>query len=553
LTHDGPANMITTSSDNAARPAAKTMRVDYLAIFARAADSFCDTAAGLRRLIQVDSEITLEGEQIKHVNGAVCVVRISGGEVKGKNQRYFHLNFEWLGTPTDPTADVVDRFLRLLKAVRRAVTKGGGEIETLRDDVAAEYASVAYPIVYQVENLMRRLIASFMLTTVGREWVGENLPDEVAEAVRRSRRKEDANDYLNVLHTVDFIHLGSFLFKPYSRKSAAELYSKLEKAQSAEDLQELREFIPRSNWSRYFAGVVDCDDAFLQSRWATLYDLRCKVAHNTLISRKDVVDLERTAGEVTSKLEAALDRLSKVTVPAEEIEVVAEQAAGRVNSALGEFIAAWKDLEAAFHAAAEERGHTLAPGATVDELVHVGVLSREDAVGYSELRRFRNRVVHGPMAETSVDVLASETSRVREVHDRLERAPYLVFLASLGPDALQTELEGKIDQTQQDIINSEEFASAMADTNATGFEISDCSIGEIELGDDECRVHLTFVAKGDHDGDRMFHGDKVSGTAVAVINGYGELDYEDIIAGVEDVGGDDDDSNYEDSAEPEED
>ena len=67
------------------------------------------------------------------------------------------------------------------------------------------------------------------------------------------------------------------------------------------------------------------------------------------------------------------------------------------------------------------------------------------------------------------------------------------------------------------------------------------------------RFSVTFVAKGDHDVDRMFHGDKVSGTAIALITGDGQLEYEDVTAAVEDVLGGDEGREDEEAAAPEED
>ena len=158
-----------------------------------------------------------------------------------------------------------------------------GEVETLWNDLSSHYAQKAYPLIHEIENLMRRLIANFMLVTVGREWVKETLPKVVDDAVKASKRKEGDRDYLNVLHTVDFIHLGALLFDAYSKGTPQELHVKLKDAKNGDDLKALQEFIPESNWNRYFAKLVDWEDGQLKSRWEKLYLLRCKVAHNALI------------------------------------------------------------------------------------------------------------------------------------------------------------------------------------------------------------------------------------------------------------------------------
>src|SRR5262249_41858369 len=186
----------------------------------RRAGSFCDSAASFTRLLQVDSDIRVAGGEIHYQGERACSFLLSAGEVSGKKQRYFQLHFTWDGDP-DADPEGLERFLALLKTVRGAVAQAGGETETLWDDLSAHYARKAYPLMHEIENLMRRLIAHFMLVTVGREWVQETLSRAVEEAVKNSKRK----DYLNVLHTVDFIQLGELLLAPYWKKTPQDLYA----------------------------------------------------------------------------------------------------------------------------------------------------------------------------------------------------------------------------------------------------------------------------------------------------------------------------------------
>jgi hypothetical protein len=171
-----------------------------------------------------------------------------------------------------------------------------------------------------------------MLITIGKEWVSETSPGEVKEAISKSKRKEQG--YLNVLHTVDFIHLGDFLFMPYPTKPKEELYERLKTA-TAEQLQELKEYVPQSNWQRYFASLVACEDSYLSSRWKDLYELRCKVAHNALLTRVDFDEIQRLVGEIKPKLDDANRKLDQVSVPRDEAETVAERASGINRFATG--------------------------------------------------------------------------------------------------------------------------------------------------------------------------------------------------------------------------
>ena len=160
--------------------------VEYLAIFRRT-DSFCDSAMSFTRLLQVNSDIVVNGTHVSFQSVETCEFHLSSGEVAGKSQRYFQLRFTWGGEP-DADADGLRRFVSLLKAVRSVISKADGETETLQDDVSSHYARKSYPLVHAIENLMRRLIANFMLVKVGIEWPAEALPSEVKDAVRKSKR-----------------------------------------------------------------------------------------------------------------------------------------------------------------------------------------------------------------------------------------------------------------------------------------------------------------------------------------------------------------------------
>src|SRR5262249_55881546 len=113
---------------------------------------------------------------------------------------------------------------------------------------------------------------------------------------------------------------------------------RLKEVKTPEDAASLQDFIPQSNWKRYFGGLVDCDDSYLDSRWKKLYELRCKVAHNALMTGKDLEDAQKLIAEVKPKLLDAIAKLPRVTVPREGVELVGEPAAGGVNAVVGDFI-----------------------------------------------------------------------------------------------------------------------------------------------------------------------------------------------------------------------
>lgn len=366
------------------------IKTEYLIIIPKEA-SFCDSIDTFNRLLQVDSGISIKKGSLTFDGDLTCDFHIASGEVSNKEQRFFHLRLT-LNTPTETAEGNTEKLSALLKRIRTILSKAGGIIETLWDDISFTYSKEAYAQIHEVESLMRKLIANFMLVTVGKEWLNETSPTEIQEAISKSKRK----DYVNVLHTIDFIHLADFLIKPYSKKPIQELYSKISNAQSKEALDELLEYVPKSNWQRYFSKLVNCEDSYLNKRWSELYELRCKVAHNAIVTKSDRDKIAELSSDLKAKLEDALLKLPQVSVPREEQELVAESAAINISARIGEFILAWRLVEEQINRAADTLGTATFPIMKVlGQLRNKGLIDSSTHQRAMFLNEFRNRVVHG--------------------------------------------------------------------------------------------------------------------------------------------------------------
>jgi|GEM_PF-4001725 len=214
-----------------------------------------------------------------------------------------------------------------------------GQPEILWDDISFHYAREIYDEIYRIENLMRKLITNFMLVTVGAGWVDESSPKEIKDVIDRSKRKES----LNVLHQVDFIHLADFLLRPYSTATQDELNDLLRKAETVDDLRAAQDLLPQSNWNRYFSEIVDCGDAYLNTRWKELYELRCRVAHNAIVNKDDRDRAVKLVSELAGKVEDAIRKLPQVRVPQSEVEQIAENAATTRDERVQAVLAALDD------------------------------------------------------------------------------------------------------------------------------------------------------------------------------------------------------------------
>lgn len=369
--------------------------VEYLTITQKT-NTFCDSVTTFNKLLQVDSSLTIAGGKITFKDSFSCDYQITSGEILGKEQRYFHTQF----SIDDDTEGALLEFSEFLKTVRTILSKVGNQPETLWDDISLHYSRLAYNIIHRIENLMRKLIANFMLTTVGVQWVDEAAPSEVKEAIGKGKRK----DYINVLHNVDFIHLADFLLKPYSNTSQADIVKHVRAATTLEDIAALKQVLPESNWNRYFSVLVNCEDSYLKKQWTELYELRCKVAHNAIVSRHDYDQIRRLADDLEEKLKDAIAKLPQLRVPEAEVTDIAENAAENASLLLGDFITAWRILESQVQRKAAELGKpTLSITKAAEVLRDAGTFDESKFNALRKTFEIRNHVIH-PTALTMSEV-----------------------------------------------------------------------------------------------------------------------------------------------------
>ncbi|MDZ5458605.1 HEPN domain-containing protein [Azohydromonas lata] len=409
------------------------IEVEYLTIIPKS-NSFCDSTEAFGRLLQVDSKITIKNGKLSYNDEFKTDYAIAGGEVTDKDQRYFQLRLT-CSTNESKIDEDVKTFTELLKRIRGAIAKVDQvvNIEVLWDDISALYSKRAYAQIHEIESLMRKLIANFMLVTVGKEWVKEASPSEIQEAISKSKRK----DYVNVLHSIDFIHLADFLLRPYSRTPIQELYRTISKSTTQEELLSLKSQVPLSNWERYFSNLVNCEDTFLKKRWEDLYELRCRVAHNALVTAEDLQKITELSSELKTILKEAIDRLPRVSVPNEERELIAESAASSINALFGGIVIAWRELEEAIRDKYIDISQDTAPNQVLSTRARAETLYRENIISKAsyfkihELYALRNEIVHGKGNTLAAVDLDNYTKNTNLLIDEI--APPSRDLATLLP------------------------------------------------------------------------------------------------------------------------
>lgn len=280
--------------------------------------NFCADIETFNNLMMTNSEVKFNKDKDKilykdlEVDYKVQLNSMDEANDKGKNA--FHTSF------ICREIDKVETFEKFLRLTREIFHKVCINQYVLKDDISFYYSKKSYPLIHEIENLMRKLINKFMIINVGVSWTDNHIPEEVKLAKGNSITTTN----VSYLHGLNFIELSNILFKKYSPLSTDELMQKINEASELNSLSldDLKEYVPKSNWERFFGERINCEQEFLNKRWKKIYDLRNKVAHNNIFKNRDYQELKTNIEEVNEKLEEAIESLDKINVTEEEKEMV---------------------------------------------------------------------------------------------------------------------------------------------------------------------------------------------------------------------------------------
>ncbi|WP_197095936.1 HEPN domain-containing protein [Paraclostridium sordellii] len=239
---------------------------------------------------------------------------------------------------------------------------------------------------------MRKLLTKFMLVNVGVNWHKKNIPSKITNKQNGRDRKRDNQGYL---YNIDFIDLSTFLFDEYSTSNIEELKKLLEKTSdiSAEDLNQ---FIPKSNWDRYFKNIVNTNN--LKTNWKELYDLRCKVAHNNILSKKEYEIICKLVEDMKKILEKAIQELDSIEIKEDDKEILAENIAIFRTKLLGEYIIEYKKIESLLKELLTINGYNYKEYNTVINTLKIlkdkGIIDENDYKDINAIRYIRNKMIH---------------------------------------------------------------------------------------------------------------------------------------------------------------
>lgn len=298
------------------------MKIEYL-LLTKKNGSFCSSIESLKNFLKADTSIKFEDEHhITYLDDQSNPILVSGlniksGEISSKDERYFY--FE-INCNEEDKLDEFAEFAEKVKINLKKIDSEAARVNTLWNDVGRYYARQAYPLINEVENLMRKLISQFMLINVGMDWARVAIHEDIKEKI--NRKSEFYEPLIDDLHKSDFIHLSDVLFQKYRTLPIDELNRKLSIAEkdSQVNFSEIEGFIPKSNWERHFSTKVDFKEDELKKKWSLLYDLRNKVAHNTFLTKSDFEKITGLVRDLKRVINSSIGKLEDIHLKEEEKE-----------------------------------------------------------------------------------------------------------------------------------------------------------------------------------------------------------------------------------------
>lgn len=282
-------------------------------------DSFCSSKRSFIDFLKVDAQLSIVGSKINYRKSprakdlVNAKFHVDTDQVKSKSERYFLMTIDC------QQAEMVDEFSEMcerIKSVAERISPGKTAINTLWDDVGRLYAEKAYPIINEVENSMRRLIAKFMLINVGMNWSKDAITPELFNKIENF---EGEKIYSNDLHKLDFIHLKQVLFDRKRDINLEDLDRLLAKTKfSEEDKEKILKYIPKSNWEKYFSSLLDEKDSSIEKKWEILYKLRNKVAHNRNVNKDEFNQIFGLSSEIKEIILKATTKLGEIDLNEED-------------------------------------------------------------------------------------------------------------------------------------------------------------------------------------------------------------------------------------------
>jgi len=287
--------------------------VEYLITIPTNENGFrCETVGAFNYYLQHQSSILIKDKILRYVDLEVEYL-IQCGKIENSNDTFFHLTLSYNSCSSDRR---IDEFLDLINAIEITIKPIAKPIQVLWNDISLYYSKLAYPLIYKVENLMRKLITKFMVTKIGVNWTSDRMPHDVKHSIKGD--KMDGTQLFNY----DFIQLSKFLFSEQYPEHKDKLIKKIKAARkkSKITLEEIQSLLPTSNWEKHFSKILNISSEDLKKLWEDLYKLRCVIAHNKFLTKDEYNNVVYLCDRIAPKLNNAINEIVNIEISVAEKE-----------------------------------------------------------------------------------------------------------------------------------------------------------------------------------------------------------------------------------------
>lgn len=195
----------------------------------------------------------------------------------------------------------------------------------LTDQASEQIACKLYPLLYQVENLLRHYVIKFMVTRLGPSWWDVTATSELSQKVRNRKNNEPVfgDNVDNKAYLIDFGDLGKMIYAHSSGFMSKEDIVKklLEVDETPEAIKKFKEQL-QSNYQKFFKETFK--DKGFQEKWEKLEKLRNKIAHNSLFNEQDLSEGQTIATELIALIKEADKSAEKVALEVEDKTAIKE-------------------------------------------------------------------------------------------------------------------------------------------------------------------------------------------------------------------------------------
>lgn len=195
-------------------------------------------------------------------------------------------------------------------------------IRILTDDVSTHISNKIYPLVNELENILRRYLAKFFTQKIGLDWYKQAVPDKVIDKTRT--RQDNEKVFSKVVETdltlIDFNDLGEIIYKHKLGFNKPEnLIDKILSIDTEEDLSKLKLDLD-GNYNRFFK--THFKDFGFDKKWKLLFQIRNKVAHNNHFVKSDLETAEELYKELKDIILNAESKIDDFKFSVEEQETM---------------------------------------------------------------------------------------------------------------------------------------------------------------------------------------------------------------------------------------